>query len=90
MVMIVKWSEIEATFHDLISGKRSREDVAKWASLARETDDIGELRIEPPGKRDAIWDALLYLTGVDLRKSPNDYLHSNEDFVDYCKNLGIL
>jgi len=81
--MRVSVEEIAAAFSDLISGARPREAIASWATAICTADDRGTLKYSPPHAEAAIWDALTYLMGVDLRSGPDTYLHSRADFEEY-------
>jgi hypothetical protein len=81
--MRVSSEEVAAAFRDLLSGARSREDVADWASKVRAADDTEGLQCEPPSAEAAVWDALEFLMGADLRDGPASYLHNEQDFEEY-------
>jgi hypothetical protein len=86
--MKVTLDDIRQKFDALCSGEESREAIADFASRAREANDTRALEMEPEHKK-KIWDAIMYLTGVDLKDSPNSYLHINADFEEFRKRLGI-
>jgi len=81
--MQVSSNDVVAAFEDLLSGPRSREQLADWASHARMSDDAEGILYEPPSAASAIWDALEFLMGVDLKDDPDSYLHSQRDFEEY-------
>lgn len=84
--MKVSLLEVMNILDKLISGELSREDVSDWAKKRQIAEDGGELEYEPASKEQEIWDAILYLEGVDLKDSPDTYLHVVSDFQDYkCK-----
>ncbi|WP_155893853.1 hypothetical protein [Cystobacter fuscus] len=87
--MIVHLSDIQRAFDELIAGTRSREDLSSWARTLRISDDEGQLLFEPAAMQDLIWRSILYLEGVDLKDSPNSYLHVPEDFIAFRSKLGI-
>jgi hypothetical protein len=70
--MKVATSDLSIVFDDLVSGKRTREEVAAWANRARQASDSGTLIVEPQADEGRIWKAVL-LTGVDLKISKSDY-----------------
>ncbi|MBW2570682.1 MAG: DNA-binding protein [Deltaproteobacteria bacterium] len=65
--------------------RRSREEISDWARILREAEDNSNLYYEPREAEKKIWDAILYLEGVDLKDGPDTYLHINEDFNKYYK-----
>jgi hypothetical protein len=76
----ISTKDVEVAFDDLLSERRSREEIAAWVMSIRAKDDRGELQYDPPSAQSAIWRALEYLGGVDLKDAPDSYLHSEEDF----------
>jgi len=83
--MRVTRDEVVTAFEDLLCGARSRENVADWASrlMRGAGDDVGGLQYEPLSAEAAIWSALVYLSGVDLKDGPTSYLHTLQDFEMY-------
>lgn len=79
--MNVSLKIIQSRFDDLVSGKIGREEVADWARNLREADDRRELTISPESDRSFVWKGILFLEGVDLRDSPNSYLHNEADIM---------
>lgn len=49
-------------------------------------EDDGTLVYEPALDEDKIWNALLFLSGIDLKDTPYTYLHSLEDITSYLDN----
>ena len=65
----------------LISGDQSRQSVADWAAQW--------VRLSEPDVEDrVVWKAIKRLAGADLRTSPTTYLHRDEDFVTWLRDLG--
>lgn len=83
--MRVTTKDIVTAFDDLLTGARSREEIASWAASACAADDGEGLEYAPQGAEDVIWDALLYLMGVDMQDAPGSYLHVQGDFEDYWR-----
>jgi hypothetical protein len=72
--------QVEARLVDLIEGRRSREEVASWASQW--------VRAADPGVEDeAVWDALLSLTGADMKTTDRPYLYEEIDFREWLEEL---
>jgi hypothetical protein len=87
--MEVTLKDIGQKFDDLISERTSREEIADFASQAMGANDQDFLVFKPKSEKSKIWEAILYLSGVDLRVSPDGYLHSIKNFIDYRKSVGI-
>ncbi len=79
--MEVSKQAITAKFDEVLSESVSREAVSDWARVRREADDDGTLTLLPEAERSRLWDALLFLEGVDLKDSPTSYLHNEEDIL---------
>lgn len=87
--MIVRLTDVQRAFDELLSGDRSREEISDWARSLRLKDDEGQLVFEPAAMCDRLWRAITYLEGVDLKDSPTTYLHMPEDFLEFRARLGI-
>jgi len=87
--MTVTIDKITETFACLESGAQSRELVAEFAVSAMKADDSNSLVMEPPEDASRIWNAITYLSGVDIKVSPETYLHCNEDFAEFRRKHGI-
>lgn len=71
---------VKCVLHELISGTLSREAASDWASVWVVADD--------PGITDqAVWATIRELSGADLKVSPNEYLHTLDDFRRWLQNL---
>lgn len=87
--MKVSLADIRDKFDALVSGSETREAVADFATQAIIADDNSSLECAPPSDRQKIWDAIVYLSGVDLKNSPDEYFHVTLDFVDFRRELGV-
>lgn len=83
--MQISIDEIRQKFTELISGSVSRESISDWALSRRKAEDDGQLEYVPPSDESKIWDAILYLWGVDSKVSPTEYLHCEDDFRTYVE-----
>ncbi|WP_162561257.1 hypothetical protein [Methylobacterium terrae] len=86
--MKVTLQEIRDKFDALCQETVTREELSAFAAKAMSADDTGDLEMES-AHSDIIWDAIMYLLGVDLQTEPDTYLHSIEDFEETRKKLGI-
>ncbi|MEY9155263.1 hypothetical protein ABIG04_003573 [Bradyrhizobium japonicum] len=74
-------SEVRQKVLALIGDDTARRGVSDWAAQwVRRTDPD----IEDPG----VWLALTRLSGADFRDSPTTYLHGDEDFAAWLRDLG--
>lgn len=85
----VSVEDLSRAFDDLISGSRTREEVSDWARDLRLAADDDRLRFEPESVRPRLWEAIIYLEGVDLKDSPSTYLLGSEDFETFRKTIGL-
>jgi hypothetical protein len=81
--MRVSNQDITDAFEDLLSGARTREEIAKWALSVRSADDAEGIEYHPSTAESAIWNALEFLTGIDLKEGLGVYLHTERDFEEY-------
>jgi hypothetical protein len=76
---------IRRMFEDVLSGRITREQADRWAYSIMQKEEAGVLKYSPPGCRERIWAGVMYLYGVDTRKGPNEYLHTDDDVVTAMK-----
>ncbi|MCY7762854.1 hypothetical protein MOC76_14035 [Bacillus spizizenii] len=62
----------------VLNGQTTREEVSDWAGTYVYADDS---EVED----DRVWDMLILLSGIDLKDSPETYLHSTDDLNDWIK-----
>ena len=76
--------EIIKKLQQVIEGKISREAVSNWAEKASQyfevEDSLNQNDI-------SIWKALDVLMGIDLKESPEDYLHNEADIRNWINDL---
>ncbi len=87
--MKVSLKEIQEVFNELIEEKKSREEIASWASKRQVANDSDNLEFEPASEKKKIWRSVTYLMGVDLKDMDGSYLHSVENFIDFRKKTDI-
>ena len=83
----VNLSEIKIIFDKLLEQKISRESASSWALELQVAEDSQELVYEPAEDEKSIWKAIDFLVGVDLKCSPNEYLHSKKDIFEFRNEL---
>ena len=79
--MTLDLATIRAMFDAVLAGKVTREEASNWARELREAHDRGELAITPQADWKRVWQALEFLEGYDLKISPEQYLHTEEDLI---------
>jgi len=72
--MKISLLDIQQVFNDLLNHKISRDDAEEWARVRMNALDSNELFFDPITKEDLLWDAVIYLSGVGLKISPDEYL----------------
>ena len=74
-------AEVRAKIIALIGDERVREEIANWAAHW--------VRLPDPYVEDpVVWEALKRLAEADLRQSRDAYLHNDDDFAAWLKDLG--
>jgi hypothetical protein len=77
--MEVDLQAVRQVFKDVLNGRMSREQADRWAYAVVREEETGVVTYSPPRERERIWAGVMYLYGIDTMKSPNAYLHSNDD-----------
>lgn len=77
--MKIDLQTVRQMFEDVLSGHISREEADRWAYALVKEDEARTLIYSPSSDRDRIFAGIMYLYGVDLKDSPDSYLHSEDD-----------
>lgn len=74
--------EILNRFKLILQGTMSREEVADWASeyVMQDCPNVTD---------ETVWDLLLIACGVDLKDSPDEYLHDEQNIKDWIKEFSV-
>lgn len=72
--MKISLLNVQQVFNDLLNHKISREDAEEWARKRMNALDNQDLTFDPPIKEELLWKALVYLSGVGLKISPDKYM----------------
>jgi F420-0:gamma-glutamyl ligase len=64
----------------ILQGKPTREKVADWASEYVMQD-------EPNISDETVWGILQIVSGIDLKDSPDEYLHVEQDIIDWINKF---
>ena len=74
--------DIRKIFKYLIDGKISREEADRWAYIRIKALDSNDLSFLPKSDEKILWDGVLYLFGIDIKISPDEYMYSIEDIEE--------
>lgn len=77
--MKIDLQTVRQMFEDVLSGHISREEADVWAYSLVKEDEVENLIYVPDSDRHRIFAGIMYLYGVDLKDSPDSYLHSEDD-----------
>lgn len=77
--MKIDLQTVRQMFEDVLSGRISREEADVWAYSLVKEDEAESLIYVPDSDRERIFAGIMYLYGVDLKDSPDSYLHSEDD-----------
>lgn len=77
-MMRLSLSDVKQVFNNLLDGKITREQAEEWAELRMQAFDIGELTFEPSSDDELLWEAIIYLSGVAMKLSPEEYMEDEE------------
>lgn len=74
--------EVLNRFKLILQGTMSREEVADWASeyVMQDFPDV---------KDETAWQLLKIACGVDLKDSPDEYLHDEQNIKDWIKEFSV-
>ncbi|MGP3780502.1 DNA-binding protein [Bacillus sp. 4A_MP3] len=67
----------------ILNGQAAREEVSDWACEYVAADD-------PAVEDETVWEMLVYLSGFDLKDSPDAYLHTIEELKDWMAEVKHL
>ncbi|MDR5758550.1 hypothetical protein [Caballeronia sp. LZ035] len=76
---------VRHVFEEMLAGRISRQEADRWAYSVIQHEEAGNLIYSPPSDKDRIWSGVMYLYGVDLMESPDEYLHTDEDIKTAMK-----
>jgi len=66
--------DVQEVFKDLLNHKISRDDAEEWARKRMNALDNQDLTFDPPINEELLWKAIIYLSGVGLKISPDKYI----------------
>lgn len=87
--MNVDMKMVRKMFSDVVDNKITREFADRWAYDVMQKCESGNLELIPSSQREEIWDAVMYLYGIDAMDSPGEYLHSDEEIsLEMARRFG--
>ncbi len=87
--MEVTLEEVKKIFLDVLEDRITREEADRWAYTIVRANEIDNVTFLPQEDIKLIWAGVMYLYGIDIKESPNEYLHSKEDiWVALKEKLG--
>ena len=81
--MDVSMDDIRNAFDSVQQGRKTREEVSGWAVCLMKAEDMGELNYIPFDQETQIWDAIVWLIGIDLKNESGAYFHSKASIQEY-------
>ncbi|GAC43915.1 hypothetical protein [Paenibacillus popilliae] len=72
--------EVLSKLLSILQGSLTREEVADWASEFVMQD-------EPSVTDEVVWDLLKIASGVDIKASPDEYLHIEQDIMNWINKF---
>ncbi|EMZ3200979.1 hypothetical protein ACWY38_003549 [Acinetobacter baumannii] len=75
--MKISLLDVQQVFNDLLNHKISREDAEEWARKRMNALDNQDLIFDPPIKEELLWKAVINLSGVGLKISPDTYMEDD-------------
>jgi len=72
--MKISLLDVQQVFNDLLNHKISRDDAEEWARKRMNALNNQDLFFDPPIEEELLWKAVIYLSGIGLKISPNEYL----------------
>ena len=87
--MDVSLDDIKQAFDAIQKKVKTREEVADWAVQMMKAEDSRELNYIPLSQEGRIWDAIIWLIGIDLRDESGAYFHSEASIDEYRKRSSI-
>ena len=79
----VSIAEVQQVLEFLAQEHWSKGHAAEWANARWQLADQQALAFVPPQAETSLWEALLFLLGIDLQVNPGEYLHTTENILVY-------
>ncbi len=76
--MKISLLDVQEVFNDLLNHEISRDDAEEWARKRMNALDNQDLLFDPPSEEELLWKAVIYLSGVGLKISPDKYMENEK------------
>ncbi|MDC4679746.1 hypothetical protein OHW47_13340 [Acinetobacter baumannii] len=76
--MKISLLDVQEVFNDLLNHEISRDDAEEWARKRMKALDNQDLLFDPPSEEELLWKAVIYLSGVGLKISPDKYIEDEK------------
>lgn len=81
--MNISRKDVRAIFHAVLDGSMSRDAADRWAHSIMKQQEAGTLNYIPVSAGQCIWDAVMFLNGIDLKHCQGgEFLESMESIED--------
>ncbi len=85
--MNITFDEAKDVSYQIIEGKLSFEDASRWAYSKMRALELKELTFVPRVDEEIIWEAVMFLYGIDNQIAPGEYLHSKDQLASKIHDL---
>jgi hypothetical protein len=85
--MRIHIQELKDVLRNVLDKKISREAASDWAFKLREAEDDNNLEYIPKDSEALIWDGIKFVEGIDLKDTPNTYLHNEFDIQMFLQKF---
>jgi hypothetical protein len=75
---------------DVLAHRVSREKADRWAAALVRKSDEDLLDFSPISERETIWRSLMLIFGCDLKSSPDQYLHSDDNLRELFEGAKMV
>ncbi|MFM1977403.1 MAG: hypothetical protein RL145_2249 [Pseudomonadota bacterium] len=88
--MEIDLETVRQVFRDVLDGRMTRDAADRWAYGLMQLFEARSLTYSPATEENRIWDAVMFLYGIDIMEPPGQYLLSEEDIrLAMVAKLGI-
>ncbi len=70
---------VREVFRNVLANKMTREAADRWAYSIINLPEACPVSFVPEAEKTRIWNAVMYLYGIDMMDSPGEYLHTQDD-----------
>ena len=67
----------------------TREEASGWAFSVISVSDTNSFTLIPNEKKDKVWNAIVFLGGIDVIGHPDGYLFNEQDIIIAMTELSI-